>query len=108
MSLALGDVVPHTIVQLLHLRVGELESHLAKRLLQQYRSKSDDLKARKCDFRCTPRTGHDRAGDVGFVPEAEVIYSITWSASNWSELGTVRPSAVAVFRLMTSSYLSGS
>jgi hypothetical protein len=34
-SLALGDVVPHSIIQLLHLRVGEFESHLAKRLLQQ-------------------------------------------------------------------------
>ena len=37
-----------------------------------------------------------------------VTYSITWSASNWSELGTVRPRAAAVLRLMTSSYLSGS
>src|ERR1700730_13485426 len=35
-------------------------------------------------------------------------YSITWSASNWSELGTVRPREAAVLRLMTSSYLSGS
>jgi hypothetical protein len=40
-SLALGDVVPHIIIQLLHLRVGEFESHLAKRLLQQYRRKAD-------------------------------------------------------------------
>jgi hypothetical protein len=35
-SLALGDVVPHIIIQSLHLRVREFESHLAKRLLQQY------------------------------------------------------------------------
>ena len=35
-SLALGDVVPHIIIQSLHLRGGEFESHLAKRLLQQY------------------------------------------------------------------------
>jgi len=34
--LALGDVVPHIIIQSLHLRGGEFESHLAKRLLQQY------------------------------------------------------------------------
>src|SRR5262249_25768746 len=35
-------------------------------------------------------------------------YSITPSASNCSELGTARPRAAAVLRLMTSSYLSGS
>jgi hypothetical protein len=29
-------VVPHIIIQSLHLRVRESESHLAKRLLQQY------------------------------------------------------------------------
>jgi hypothetical protein len=34
-SFALGDVVPHIIIQSLHLRVGEFESHLAKRVLQQ-------------------------------------------------------------------------
>jgi hypothetical protein len=33
---ALSDVVPRIIIQSLHLRVGEFESHLAKRLLQQY------------------------------------------------------------------------
>jgi hypothetical protein len=32
-------------------------------------------------------------------------YSITWSASNWIELGTSRPSALAVCRLMTNSNL---
>jgi hypothetical protein len=40
-SLALGDVVPHITIQSLHLRVGEFESHLAKRLLQQYRHEAD-------------------------------------------------------------------
>jgi hypothetical protein len=35
-------------------------------------------------------------------------HSITSSASNCSELGTGRPRAAAVLRLMTSSYLSGS
>jgi hypothetical protein len=34
-SLALGDVAPHIIIQLLRLRVQEFESHLAKRLLQR-------------------------------------------------------------------------
>jgi hypothetical protein len=38
---ALGDVVPHIIIQSLHLRVGEFEPHLAKRLLQQYLPISD-------------------------------------------------------------------
>jgi len=39
--LALGDVVPHIIIQSLHLRGGEFESHLAKRLLQQNRHETD-------------------------------------------------------------------
>jgi hypothetical protein len=43
--LALGDVVPHITIQSLHLRVGEFESHLAKRLLQQYRHETDQ---RRC------------------------------------------------------------
>jgi hypothetical protein len=34
-------VVPHITIQSLHLRVGEFESHLAKRLLQQYRPIGD-------------------------------------------------------------------
>ena len=41
MSSALGDVVPHIIIQSLHLRVGEFESHLAKRLSQQYLPQAD-------------------------------------------------------------------
>jgi hypothetical protein len=48
-SLALGDVVPH-IIQSLRLRVGEFESHLAKRLLQQYRHNSE-ITARAPDVR---------------------------------------------------------
>jgi hypothetical protein len=40
-SLALGDVVPHIIIQSLHLRVREFESNLAKGLLQQYRHETD-------------------------------------------------------------------
>jgi hypothetical protein len=35
-SLALGDVVPHVIIQSLRPGVREFEAHLAKRLLQQY------------------------------------------------------------------------
>src|SRR5262249_60778639 len=40
--------------------------------------------------------------------ERAAVHSITSSASNCSELGTARPRAAAVLRLMTSSYLSGS
>jgi hypothetical protein len=43
------------------------------------------------------------------VPGADIgSYSITLSASSCSELGTARPRAAAVLRLMTSSYLNGS
>src|SRR4029077_11335061 len=49
-SLALHDVVPHTITQSLHLRVKVSESHLAKRLLQQYRHQTDSVAAPR-DFR---------------------------------------------------------
>src|SRR6267378_3986335 len=41
MSSACCDVVPHIIIQLSHVRLGEFESHAAKRLLQQYRPKAD-------------------------------------------------------------------
>jgi hypothetical protein len=37
MSLARCDAVPHVVIQSSHLRLGEFESHAAKRLLQQYR-----------------------------------------------------------------------
>jgi hypothetical protein len=45
--------------------------------------------------------------EVREVPQAEVIvpYSISSSASNWRELGTSIPSALAVCRLMTNSNL---
>ena len=52
---------------------------------------------------------HDR--HVRFVPKADMQqrrrYSITWSASNCIEDGTLRPNALAVFILMTSSNLVG-
>jgi hypothetical protein len=35
-SLAHGDVVPHAVIQSPRLRLGEFETHAAKRLLQQY------------------------------------------------------------------------
>ena len=36
MRLARCGVVPHVVIQSSHLRLGEFESHAAKRLLQQY------------------------------------------------------------------------
>ena len=50
---------------------------------------------------------------VRFVPKADILhcgrdcYSITSSARCWRLNGTDRPSALAVFRLMTVSYLFG-
>jgi hypothetical protein len=40
-SLARGDLSPHIIIQSPRLRGGEFESHLQKRLLQQYRPTTD-------------------------------------------------------------------
>src|SRR4030081_421883 len=52
-SLARGDLSPHIIIQSPRLRGGEFESHLQKRLLQQYRSNSD-VGASDCQVRSTP------------------------------------------------------
>ena len=63
--------------------------------------------------RFTPESGHvQRTNDVRFVPKADIsaaniTYSITSSARARSVGGTVRPSALAVLRLITSSYLVG-
>jgi hypothetical protein len=40
-SLARGDLSPHIIIQSPRLRGGEFESHLQKRLLQQYQPIAD-------------------------------------------------------------------
>jgi hypothetical protein len=47
--------------------------------------------------------------DVRFVPKADIAppHSITWSARAISDDGTVRPNALAVFKLIVSSYLVG-
>jgi hypothetical protein len=47
--------------------------------------------------------------NVRFVPKADIgrTYSITSSARDSSDCGTERPSALAVLRLMTSSYFVG-
>src|SRR3974390_1977923 len=51
--------------------------------------------------------------DVCFVPKADILhcgrdcYSIKSSARDSSDCGTDRPSALAVLRLITSSYLVG-
>ena len=57
-----------------------------------------------------PQSGHvQRTGHVRFVPIADMqlLYSITSSARASSDGGTSRPSALAVLRLITSSYLVG-
>ena len=44
--------------------------------------------------------------NVRFVPKADIVaYSISSSARESTELGTVRPSALAVLRLITKSNL---
>ena len=60
------------------------------------------------------RTNSEAVGTLRLVPIASFgtaanqhPYSITLSARANIEGGTVRPSALAVFRLMTSSYLVG-
>ena len=59
--------------------------------------------------RCTPESGRSlNAANGSFVPTTEVAaYSITSSARASSIGGTVRPSALAVFKLIISSYLVG-
>src|SRR5262245_60826579 len=55
----------------------------------------------------------DATRDVCFGPKADIanlialFHSIKWSARPISVLGTLRPSALAVLRLITSSYLVG-
>ena len=51
----------------------------------------------------------ERGPDVRFVPKADIaeIYSITSLACASTDGGKVRPSALAVFRLITSSNLVG-
>src|ERR1700716_687936 len=44
-SLARGDLSPHIIIQSPRLRGGEFESHLQKRLLQQYRPIAEILES---------------------------------------------------------------
>src|SRR5436305_15323545 len=62
--------------------------------------------APKRNFRYCLHNGHCRqARLIRSVPEADVLHSITSSARARIEGGMVRPSALAVFRLMTSWYL---
>jgi hypothetical protein len=44
-SLACGDVVPHIVVQSPRPRLGEFETHAAKRLLQHYLPQADSARA---------------------------------------------------------------
>src|SRR4030081_3367592 len=58
-SLARGDLSPHIIIQSPRLRGGEFESHLQKRLLQQYRPTTDSCAAANS---ISNRQSLDRAG----------------------------------------------
>ena len=68
----------------------------------------------KRHVRFTPKSGHLQCNsDVRFVPianyaAAKWLYSITSSARASSVGGIVRPSALAVLRLMTNSNRTGS
>ena len=53
---------------------------------------------------CGRAVAHVRGG---YVPATAAHYSITSSARTSNDGGTVRPSALAVFRLITSSNLVG-
>ena len=66
-----------------------------------------DIATSLCDVRCYSSSGKSCGRIVRFVPEADIVtlYSITSSARESSDGGTVRPSAFAVLRLITSSYL---
>jgi len=66
-----------------------------------------DMCSAKGHVRFTPESGHVRsARDVRFGPIAD-IYSITSSAMERIPAGMVRPSALAVLRLITSSNFVG-
>jgi len=83
-SLSSGNEVPHIFTRESRLRPKEFLISSAKRLLQQNLSQPDSCTAAK-----------------------DTRYSITSSARCWSCKGTPRPSALAVFILITSSNLTG-
>ena len=74
-----------------------------------------DISAWPCDVRFTPKSGHWWsefgcplcAKSRHSALRKERRYSITLSALTMTDSGTVRPSAFAVLRLMTSSNLVG-
>src|SRR4030081_3498024 len=67
-SLARGDLSPHIIIQSPRLRGGEFESHLQKRLLQQYRSKSRHQAVNdRCPLFPQQRTFVDQAAPTASV-----------------------------------------
>jgi hypothetical protein len=85
-SFSLGDEVPHIFVRESHQQPRKILISGGKRLLQQNLPAADS---------CTA------ANDVHIL----VFYSITSSAATSSLSGTVRPSILAVWALMTSSNL---
>ena len=74
-----------------------------------------DMAAPSSNVRFTPKSGHRNsaakcplcAKSGHYAAQQNSIYSITWSARVSTDCGIVRPSALAVFRLTTSSYFVG-
>ena len=97
-SLTLGDEVPHVFTRKPRLRPLEFLIIGAKRLLQHNSPKATEI------LRCREMT-------LGPLPDScsavKDHHSITSSASASSLSGTVRPSTLAVFRLIISSNLVG-
>ena len=67
----------------------------------------DTLKRTRGDSESAARLAQ-QLGKDGAVGVGEVSHSITSSARASSDCGSVNPSALAVFRLMSSSYFVGS
>ena len=104
-SLALGDVVPHIIIQSLHLRARDFEAYLAKRLLQQNRHQTDA--AGLADDVCSRGSKPDRrrrsrfASRAGLEPFAvcmeRLLFALVFSHGSrsnsrrgWSQDGVAR------------------
>src|SRR5262245_46530990 len=70
---------------------------------------SADIRTAKSHVHFTPQSRHRRCANQCLLraKSASWAYSITSSARASTDGGTVRPSALAVLRLITSSYLVG-
>jgi integrase/recombinase XerD len=83
---------------------------ISKRVIRPFRQVADTWPPRHADNHHSNPYGasaHDHSSDCGPCTTANNGHSITSSAVICMISGTVRPSALAVLRLMTSSYLVG-